>query len=192
LLAQDRPEEAVAEARRALDLDPLSLPKNCHLGVVHFFGHEYDAAIDQLRRTTELDASFIMAHHILALVYAVKGMRAEALAEAERSHPLSDEIYSRVTFARINALTGKPGEARQVLTQLEHVEQAAKPSSYRAAWCAMIHALLGEQNQAFEWLDRAYEEREAALIYLNLFPDFNSLHEDPRFTDLLRRIGLPS
>jgi TolB-like protein len=192
LLAQDRPEEAAAEAGRALDLDPLSLPKNCHLGVVHFLGHEYDAAIDQLRRTIELDASFVMAHHILALVYAVKGMRAEALAEAERAHPLSDEIYSRVTFARINALTGKPGEARQVLTQLEQVEQAAKPSSYRATWCAMIHALLGEQVQAFEWLDRAYEEREAALIYLRHFPDYESLHEDPRFADLLRRIGLPS
>jgi len=192
LLAQDRPEEAVAEAKRALELDPLSLPKNCHLGVVHFLGREYDAAIDQLRRTTELDASFGMAHHILALVHAVKGMRADALAEAMRAHPLSDEIYSRVTFARINALTGQPDEAREVLTRLEHVEKATKPASCRAAWCAMIHALLGEPDQAFEWLDRAYEEREAALIYLRYFPDFESLHKDARFADLLRRIGLPS
>jgi TolB-like protein len=191
-LAQGQPMQAVAEAKLALELDPLSLPKNYHLGAVYFFGREYDAAIEQLRRTSELDASFPIAHNLLAIIYAVKKMPREALAEAERARALSDGLYIRVTLARINAMMGKQAEAREVLSDVEHVEQVANPPYSRALWCAMIHALLGGRDQAFEWLNRACEAREPALIYLRLFPDFESLHEDPRFADLLRRIGLPS
>lgn len=191
-LAQGQPQRAVAEAKLALELDPLSLPKNYHLGAVYFFGHEYDAAIEQLRRTSELDPSFVITHNLLAIIYAVKGMPRESLAEVERTRAYSDGLYLRVTLARIKALTGKLAEARETLNEVEHVEQVAKAPFSRALWCAMIHSLLGEQDQAFVWLDKAYEAREPALIYLNLFGDFKSLHEDSRFADLLCRIGLPS
>jgi TolB-like protein len=183
--------EAVEEAKRALELDPLSLPKNYHLGAVYFFGHSYDAAIDQLRRTSELDPSFVIAHNLLAVIYAVKKMPREALAEGEKARALSDGLYIRVTLARISAMIGTPAEAQEVLKEVEQVEQVARPPFFpRALWCAMIHALLGERDQAFVWLNRAYEAREPALIYLRHFPDFESLHEDPRFGALLRRIGL--
>jgi TolB-like protein len=189
-LAKGMHMEAAEEAKRALELDPLSLPKNYHLGAVYFFAHAYDAAIDQLRRTSELDPSFVIAHNLLAVVYAVKGMPREAIAEGERARALSDGLYVRVTLARIGAMLGKPAEAREILKEVEQVEQVAKPPYSRALWCAMIHALLGGRDQAFEWLNRAYEAREPALIYLRHFPDFDSLHDDSRFADLLRRIGL--
>jgi tetratricopeptide (TPR) repeat protein len=192
LLAQDRHEQAVAEAKLALELDPLSLPKNYHLGAAYFFGSEHDAAIEQLRRTSELDPSFAIAHNLLAIIYAVKRMPQEALAEAERARAYSDGLYIRVTLARIKALTGNPVEAQETLNEVEHMEQVAKAPFSRAFWCAMIHALLRQRDQAFVWLERAYQAREPALIYLKLFPDFKSLQEEPRFADLLRRIGLPS
>jgi TolB-like protein len=190
-LAKGMHMEAVEEARRALELDPLSLPKNYHLGVVYFFGRAYEAAIEQLRKTSELDPSFVIAHNLLAATYAVKGMSHEALAECERARALADGLYSRITLARIRAMIGKHSESREILKEVEQLEQVAKPPYYsRAFWCAMIHALLGERDQAFVWLNRAYEAREPALIYLRYFPDFESLHEDPRFGALLCRIGL--
>jgi TolB-like protein len=188
-LAKGRPKEALEEASLALELDPLSLPKNYHLGVIYFFRREYDAAIEQLRRTSELDPSFVIAHNLLGIVYAYKGMHHEALTEAERVRTLSDGLYTRVTLARVYALIGKQIEAREILAE---AEQVSKPPYSRALWYAMIHALLGERGQAFEWLNRAYETREPALIYLKGFLDFVSLHEDPRFDNLLRRIGLAS
>jgi TolB-like protein len=192
-LAKGMHMEAMEEAKRALELDPLSLPKNYHLGAVYFFAHAYDAAIEQLRRTSELDPSFVIAHNLLAVTYAVKGMPREALAEGERVLTLSDGLYSRITLARISAMIGKQAEAREILKEVERVEQVVKsPYFSRALWCAMLHALLGGRDHAFEWLNRAYEAREPAFIYLRHFPDFESLHEDPRFADQLRRIGLSS
>jgi adenylate cyclase len=191
-LAKGTHMEAVDEAKRALDLDPLSLPKNYHLGAVYFFAHAYDAAIDQLRRTSELDPSFVIAHNLLAVAYAANGMPGEALAEGENVRAVSDGLYIRVTLARIRAMIGKPAEARESLHDVEQVDQVAKPPYYsRALWCAMVHALLGERDQAFAWLNRACDAREPALIYLRHFPDFETLHDDPRFADVLHHIGLP-
>ncbi|HWO28122.1 MAG TPA: hypothetical protein VNO32_04920 [Candidatus Acidoferrum sp.] len=104
-------------------------------------------------------------------------MPRESLAEAECTRAYSDELYIRVTLARIKALTGNLAEARETLNEVEHVEQVAKAPFSRALWCAMIHSLLGEQDQAFAWLDKPYEAREPALTYLNLFVDFNSLQK---------------
>jgi serine/threonine protein kinase/tetratricopeptide (TPR) repeat protein len=187
-LAQGLHKEALEEAKCALNLDPLSLPNNYHLGAVYFFGHEYGAAVEQLKKTSELDPSFGIAHNLLAVAYAVKRMPREALAEVESARAFSDQLYTRITLARISAMLGNPAEARVILSE---VEQVSKPPYFpRALWFAMIHALLGGRDQAFEWLDRACEAREPALIYLTQFPDFESMHRDRRFGDLLRRIGL--
>lgn len=177
------------EAKCALNLDPLSLPRNYHLGVVYFLGHEYDAAIEQLQKTCELDPSFAIAHNLLAVAYALKGMPRESIAEVERARTFSDQLYTRITLGRIRAMMGNQAEAREVLSEVEHL---SKPPHFSCALLlAMIHALLGGRDQAFEWLDRACEAREPALIYVKQFPDFENLHGDPRWSDLLRRIGLP-
>jgi TolB-like protein len=187
-LAKGRYIEAIEEIERAIDLDPLSLPKNYHLGSVYYFAHEYDASIAQLHKTIELDPSFVKAHHVLACAYALKGMPDEAMAEAQRVAALSEDRYSRITLGRVSAIVGKKAEARQILTEMEGVSML--PNFSRALWCAMIHALIGEPDAAFEWLDKAYEARDPALICVRQFPDFESLHEDSRFADLLRRIGV--
>jgi TolB-like protein len=180
--------EALEEARHTIDLDPLSLPSNYHLGAVYYFANEYDAAIEQLRRTIELDQSFVRAQNLLAVVYGKKGMSREAIEEAEKTRALSDRPYTRLTFGRISAMIGNLTEARQILAE---VEQVSKPPYFpRAYWCAMIHALLGERDSVFEWLDKAYAAREPALIFLTQAPDFESLHDDPRFRELARRVGL--
>jgi TolB-like protein len=187
-LAKGELKQAVEEAKRAIDLDPLSLPKNYHLGAVYFFAHQYDLAIAQLHKTSELDPSFGIAHNLLAVTYATKGMFGEAVEEAETARALYDGLYSQVTLAGVNALMGKLVEARKILGEVEQVSKA--PYFPRALWCAKIHALLAERDQAFVWLDRAWEAREPALIYLRQGPGFERLHDDPRFADFLRRIGL--
>jgi len=188
-IAQGRYKEALEEANRALRLDPLSLPYNYHLGAVYFFGHEYDAAVEQLRRTSELDPSFVISHILLAIAYAVKRMPREAFEEVERARAFSDRLYMRIQLARIKAMLGDRDEAAEILRD---VEQLSRPPVFpKALWIAMIHAQLGARDQVFEWLDKAREAREPALIYLRQFPDFDSMHDDPRFSDILRRVGLP-
>ena len=187
-LAEGRYKEAVQEAERAVDLDPLSLPKNYHLGAICYFARQYDAAIAQLNKTIELDPSFVVAHNVLAAVYALNGMHGEAIAEGERALSLSKGLWARITLGRVHAILGNQAEAREILTEVK--EASKSPNLSRAAYCAMMHAWLGEPDQAVEWLEKAYGEREPTLIYLRQSPDFESLHGDPRFHDLLRRIGL--
>jgi adenylate cyclase len=187
-LAEGRYKEAILEAEHAVDLDPLSLPKNYHLGAICYFARQYDAAIAQLNKTIELDPSFVVAHNVLAAVYALKGMPEEAIAEGERALSLSKRLWGRITLGRVHAILGNQAEARKILTEVK--EASKSPNLSRAAYCAMMHAWLGEPDQAVEWLEKAYGEREPTLIYLRQSPDFESLHGDPRFSDLLRRIGL--
>jgi TolB-like protein len=187
-LAEGRYKEAIKEAERAVDLDPLSLPKNHHLGAICYFARQYDAAIAQLNKTIELDPSFVVAHNVLAAVYALKGMPEEAIAEGERALSLSKGLWGRITLGRVHAILGNRAEAREVLREVK--EASKSPNLSRAAYCAMMHAWLGEPDEAVEWLEKAYGEREPTLIYLRQSPDFEILHGDPRFSDLLRRIGL--
>jgi len=187
-IAQGRYREAVQEAKCALSLDPLSLPINYHLASVCFFGHEYDAALEQLTKTSELDPSFAMAHILLAIVYAGKRMTREAFEEVEKARAFSNQHIIRILLARIKAMLGDRDEARKLLSAMVRLSTA--PHFSRALWIAMIQALLGDRDLAFAWLDKACEAREPALIYLKQFPEFESLHDDPRFSDFLRRLGL--
>jgi TolB-like protein len=189
-LAKGNYTEAIREATHAVDLDPLSLPNNYHLGAVYHFARDYGATIAQLRKTSELDSSFVVAHARLAIVYAEKGMFREAMAEAERARSVSEEPWGRIILGKVHAVLGNRAEARQILDEVKL--SSTSPNLSHAMYCAMMHAWLGEHDQAFEWLDKAYAEREPTLIYLSRFPDFESLHGDPQFGVLLRRIGLAS
>ncbi len=188
-VTQGRCEEATTEARRALDLDPLSLPYNFNLGAIYYYTRRYDAAIEQLQKTSELDPSFVAAHRVLAVLYARKGMSEEAMAEAEKALASSGaNLSGKIALGMVSAVTGKQSEARRILEELE--QESGPPYFSRAVPCALIHTLLGERDQAFEWLDKACHERSPSLPYLRQTPDFDGLHGDPRFGNLLRRIGL--
>jgi len=183
-----RPEEAVEEAKRTQKLDPLSLISNADLAWNYYLAHKYDQAIEQSRSTLELDPNFFPAHRYLGLAYEQKAMYAEAIAELNKAATLSNgSAQMKATLAHAYAMAGKAGEARKILNELEETAKQRYVSPYDIA---TIYAALGEQNRAFDWLEKAYEERSGWLAYLKINPILDNLHSDPRFADLLRRIGL--
>jgi hypothetical protein len=135
-----------------------------------------------------MDPSFGAASGLLAITYALKGMFQMAVAEAESRVALSgDGPHDKTALGVVNAMVGKQDKARNILAELEQASHS--PKSDTTFSCAVIHALLGEREQAFVWLDRAYRARASSLLYVGQMPELNSLHEDPRFNDLLRRMG---
>jgi tetratricopeptide (TPR) repeat protein len=187
--ALGRPEEGLTEAKRALDLDPVSPAINHYVVVQLYLARRFDEAIEQCRKTLELDLSFTPAHWTLGQVYAAKGMYREALAEYEKFATLSGgSPGSTALVGYAHARLGQRSYAFRVLDQL----RAASRQRYVPALSfAIVYVGLGEKEQAFLWLEKAYDERTNALAYLNVQATWDPLRSDPRFADLVRRIGLP-
>ncbi|HYE66088.1 MAG TPA: protein kinase, partial [Pyrinomonadaceae bacterium] len=180
--------EALAEMKWAQELDPLSLIINTNMGTILYFARRYDEAITQLQKTLELDASFIVAHQWLGRAYEQKGMYVEAIAEHRTVlNILGNEPESLASLGHASAVSGRSGEARKVVDKLRKLSKRRYVSPY---WIAIIYTGLGEREQAFEWLEKAYEERFDWLIFLKVEPMFDSLRSEARFADLMRRVGL--
>ena len=180
-------EEAIAGARRALELDPLSLIINTSSGGRHHYACRYDQAIEQYRRTLEMDPNFGYAHWALGQAYEQKGMYEEAIAKCQRAITLSgDDPPFIATLGHIYAVAGKRSEARKILKELKVRSKREYVTTY---YIAGMYAGLGEKEQAFEWLEKGYEEREVALAKVD--PWFDPLRSDPRFQSLLCRMNLP-
>jgi serine/threonine protein kinase/Tfp pilus assembly protein PilF len=180
--------EAITEFQRALDLDPLSSPIGFCLASAYYFARQYDHALDQFRKTVELDPSFILAQRLLSVTLAKKGLYEEAVKQAEKTLALTgSDVQGRITLGLTHAIAARTAEARKVAEELERHEFRWQ----LAPDLARIYALLGDSDQALKWLEDAYKERVSALVFLRGDPSFESLQGDPRFTDLLRRIGLP-
>ena len=189
LAALGRRDESITEIKRALELDPLSLPINTYLGWAYYFGREYDEAVKQYQRTLELDRNFIQAKWRLGLAFVQKGMYVEAITELKEALALSeDNTLILGALGYVNAAAGKSGEAREVLAEMERLSARRYVSPYQRA---TVHAGLGENDHALRWLEEAYSERSGLLIYLNVEPVFDNLRSDSRFADLLRRVRLP-
>lgn len=189
-LAQGQYDEAVAEAKVAVDLAPLSSPMGLCLATTHYFSRRYDAAIELLNKLRDADPSFPAAYRILSAAYARKGMNSEALGEAEKYVALTGrDMTSRGTLGAIHAIVGNHELARSLLREIEGEVSTHSSLAFR---CATIHALLGERDLALGWLEKAYDGRATLLVYLSSNPDFDELRGDSRFRDLLCRIGLPS
>ena len=190
-LTQKLYEEAITEAKLALDIDPLSVKFSYQVAAIHYFSRRYDQAIEQLQKTTALDPLFANAHEVLASAYARKGMRHDAMAAAEKALELSkNDLRCKAKWGIISALTGEPLAARKVLDQLR---QALTPPDFSLAYhCAALHVLLGETDEAFACLDKARQGRTVALVYVAIAPELDGLRDDPRFRDLLLSIGIPA
>ncbi|MEK6323138.1 MAG: tetratricopeptide repeat protein, partial [Acidobacteriota bacterium] len=188
LLAMGRVQESLAESLRALDLDPLDLSITTHLGWHYLYAREYDRAIEQLRKALDMDSRFLPAHLFLGQAYLQEAMYDKATAELQQATGLSRENPLMVAvLGYAYAMSGKKGEAQMILHKLNGLsKQTFVPSQEIAA----IHTALGEKDQAFEWLRRAYQERYSGLVYLKNDPALDGLRSDPRFADLLRRVGL--
>jgi serine/threonine protein kinase/Flp pilus assembly protein TadD len=189
LESMGRADESLAEIKQAQEVDPLSMMINKNVADRYTDLRQYDKAIEQYRKTIEMDPNFPAAHEGLALAYALTGRYEEALAECKKSSDLSNEPLGYLTSAgNVYARWGKKKEARDML---HLIQESSKQKYVSPLSIASIYALLGEKDQAFEWLEKAYEERSTKLQFLKTAHAFESLHEDPRYADLLRRVGLP-
>jgi tetratricopeptide (TPR) repeat protein len=190
LTAVGRLDEAFAEIKRAHELEPLSLSINTDFGFLPYLMRQYDRAIDEYRKALELDQSFVYTHWKLGLAYEQKGLYEEAIAEFQKAVALSGgSAQSLVLLGHAYAISGRRAEALELLGELSELSKRRYVSSYRVA---AIHLALGEKEQAFEWLERACEERDAWLVWLKVDPVIDDLRSDPRVQELLQRIGLTS
>jgi tetratricopeptide (TPR) repeat protein len=191
LAAMGRSDEAIAERKLAQELEPLSLTINFELGLAFYHARAYDQAIEQFQKTLELDRNYPAPNSFIPAAYEQKGMYSEAIAEFKRSIPLnwaSESTLSKAGLGHVYGVTGRKSEARAVLNELK---QASEKEYLPATSIALVYAGLGEKDQAFVWLENAYEQRAFQLQWLKIEPRWDSLRSDRRFQDLVRRIGLP-
>jgi TolB-like protein/Tfp pilus assembly protein PilF len=181
-------DEGLAELKRALDLDPLSLIINADLGEVYTFARQYDKAIEQLRKTIEMDQSFYYAHWRLGVVYELKGFHQEAIAEYQKARALDSDPWVLALIGHADATSGKRDEALKIVDQLREISKQRYVSAYGFA---IIYAQLGEKDEAFRWLEKSNQDRGNDLGRIKVDPLVDSLRSDPRFADLMRRVGLP-
>lgn len=180
-----RNNEAIAELRKAQNLDPLSLIINADLAELLLIAHFTEESIRQSRKTIEMDVNFPLAHNQLALAYLQSQRYGEAISELQKAVQLSaGSPTCTANLARAYAVSGRRAEAVQLLGDLKK----PRGSYSNAAEIAVVYAALGDKDQAMAWLDKGYEERFNPGVLLR--PGFDSLRSDPRFQDLERRVGL--
>jgi tetratricopeptide (TPR) repeat protein len=180
--------EALAEAKRALELDPLSAIMNTNVGDRLFALKQYDLAIEYFRKSLAIDPDFVPAHASLFFTYVEKSMCDRAAEELRRLNAIASwESRGNVNQAYLMAKCGRSDEARKILEENagrlegEYVPPTEVASAYSA---------LREKEKAFEWLFRAYETHDAGICYISIDPSLDNLRSDPRFLELLRKIGL--
>ena len=184
-----RVEEAINETKRSVELDPTSLVINAELGWAYYCARQYDQAIAQDRKTLELDPNFVYASWVIAQSYEQTGRYQESVAELKRARTIdANWPYVIAELGYAYAASGERSEAEKILQQLK--DRAAR-EYIDATLIAYIYVGLGQKDQAFAWLEKAYQERSGLVPWLKVEPKWDPLRGDARFADLLRRIGLP-
>jgi tetratricopeptide (TPR) repeat protein len=174
---------AMLHLKRAQELDPLEMEVNMDIATLFNFLRQYDRAIEQYQKTIEMDPNYAPMRQRLALAYQKKGMYEEAIAEVKKGN----DGAAQLGYAY--AVAGRTEQARKILDDLK--ELAKHPGRYVSPFdFALIYMGLGEKDQAFEWLNKTYDENPYKLSFLKVNPRFDSLRSDPRFADLLRRMKL--
>jgi len=189
LASAGRSDEAISEMKLAQELDPRSLIINANLSWVYYLAGKYDEAVAQAQKTVAMDPSFAVAHGYLGQAYLAKGEYANALQELQRALALSgNETSFKAELGNAYAVAGKKPEALGILHELLQMasRQYVSPLSI-----ALVYVGLDERDEAFQWMEKAYDERSVRLINIAVHPGFASLHSDPRFAALVQRIGLP-
>jgi eukaryotic-like serine/threonine-protein kinase len=188
LTAMGRVDEAVAAIRKAQELDPLSLRINADVGMALHAARRYDEAIEQERKTIELDSNFRVAYWIRGMAYEQKGMLEEArrgFREALARSPGNPNYLA--SLGHSYAVAGEKDTARAILDTLERQARKGEASPF---FLALVYAGLGEKDRAFQWLERAYQERSGSVRYLKVERRLDGLRSDPRFTALLKKVDL--
>jgi serine/threonine protein kinase/tetratricopeptide (TPR) repeat protein len=190
LMTMGRHGDAIAKINNGQELDPLSLIINVAVGWSLYFARRYDEAVEQLRRTVELDRNYPLTYWILGLLLRKMGNYELAIAEGEKSVTLSGgSPLMRAALAHTLGAAGRTKEALQVLNELTTLSKQRYVAPY---FFAGIHIGLGEGDRAIEYLEKSFEEHSHWLIYLHMDPGMDPLRDDLRFQDLSRRVGLPA
>jgi len=181
-------QEAIAEGSRAVELDPLSLIINALNGYHLHLARRDDEAIARLKKTLELDSSFWIAHQFLGMAYIEKKMYPEAISEFSQAVKLSggnSEPLALNGYASV--LSGDTAKGRAVLKELKSLESQryVPPSNL-----ALLSYVLGEKDEAFSWLEKAYQDHDIRLCRLKVDSKWDSMRSEPRFVEILKRIGL--
>jgi tetratricopeptide (TPR) repeat protein len=188
LQVMGRSNEAQAETKLAQELDPLSLMFSTNIGIDFYYARQYDEAIAQLEQTINLDRRYNSAYLWLGQAYAQKRMYAEAIATLQKGLGQGERNPKLLALlGHTYALSGERDKAKNVLGELGERSKQSYISPYLFA---VVYVGLGDQDQAFAWLEKAFQDRSFLLIWLKVEPLFDSLRGDPRYADLLRRIGL--
>jgi TolB-like protein/Tfp pilus assembly protein PilF len=188
LIVEGHNSEALSEARHALDLDPVSPIFHAVMAETYYYEKAYDAAIEEAQQVVKLHPGFLYANFWLGSAYREKKMYAQAVETFRnaRQQPSGDAPVMLMAYGHAQALAGNAAEARAALRKLRQLRGTRfVPSLYPAA----IHLGLGETDEAFRLLDSAYQERVDRLIYLNVEPIADPIRSDPRFAQLMAKVG---
>ena len=184
LVPLGRLDEAYSEGKRAAELDPVTPVVNVGPAVILFLQRQYDRAIEELQKALELDPNYFWTHYCLGTAYLQKGDYSKAIAALDRGNlpPFRD---GHLGYA--HAVSGQPEKARKLIDELHAGSQPEHLAPYHLA---MIYFGLGENDKAFEWLDKACEQRSLQLFWIKTLPELDSVRSDPRFQNILRRMNL--
>jgi serine/threonine protein kinase/tetratricopeptide (TPR) repeat protein len=189
LMTMGRHQEVIAAMKKSQELDPLSLIISVAIGWAFYMARRYDEAIEQLRRTVELDPNYPVTYWILGLLLRKIGQYEAAIAEGEKGVQLSGgSTLMKAALAQSLATAGQKEKSLHILDELTKLSRHKYVAPY---FFAGVHTGLGEADRAMEYLEKSFEEHSHWLIYLHLDPGMDGLRSDPRFLELLQRVGLP-
>ena len=180
-------DKAVQELRRSQELDPLSTDSSGYLGTVLYWSRKYDTAIEQSRKVIEFDPNYFPAYVSTAWALEALGRPLEAVTACEKARAIVSTPWTEAALARAAALAGKRDQALETIQSLNRLSRDRFVSGYDIA---AIYAALGQKDEAFAWLEKAYDQRAEWLEYLKIDPQLDNLRSDPRFAVLLRRLAL--
>ncbi len=187
--AMGRVAESFAESRYIKEQDPLDLVSNVHMAWHHWLSRQPDDALQQTRQVLNLEPQSFWPHFFNGVAYVQKEMYAEAIEELLKATEKAGEMtFAQAALGHAYALSGATAEAHRILNDLRALAQRKYVPAYDMA---TVYVGLGNTNEAFLWLDRAYHERSGWLAYLGVEPRLDPLRSDPRFSDLRRRVGFP-
>jgi TolB-like protein/DNA-binding winged helix-turn-helix (wHTH) protein/Tfp pilus assembly protein PilF len=190
LSSMGRHEEAIAEMKRVVELDPLAVLALWNLGSLYWDAGQPEQAVEQFRKILEIDSNSPDGHQGLGITYAMEKRYDNAIAELQQAVKLSgQDVWMKASLGYAYAVAGRKKAAREVLSDLERTSKRKYVSGYLIA---TVYAGLGDKEAAFHWLEAAFENRDCQMPQLRNEPSFESLRSDPRFGELVRRIGLPS
>jgi len=197
LTPMGRHEEAIAEMKKTLELDPLSLPLNNMMGSTYLWAGDFEKSLQQFQHTIELDSTFPLVHFFLAGLLAELGRYEDAIKENERGELLvgvspEEAAAEAAEFRKAFHSHGAEGYWQKNLDVTLKAHKGAGTKYFEAVAVAGAYARAGDKRNALRWLEKSYEDREGQHVTLvRWLPDFKSLRGDPRFVDLLSRMGLP-